>query len=98
MLASHYARGWFGHTGLYATAALAGLVDVDAITVTAATLADMPGGVIVAVILIAAAVNTLVKVAITLALGPRAFGTRVAALVAAVLIVGAAGFALAAAL
>ncbi len=94
MLASHYARGWFGDTGLYATAALAGLVDVDAITVTAATLANTPGAAIVATILIAAAVNTLVKVAITYALVPRALGARVAALIAAVLIVGAAGFAL----
>jgi uncharacterized membrane protein (DUF4010 family) len=31
MLATHYARGWLGISGLYATAALAGLIDVDAI-------------------------------------------------------------------
>ena len=93
MLAAYYARIWFGVTGFYATAALAGLVDVDAITVTAATLADTPAGAVVAAILIAAAVNTLVKIAIAFALGTRAFGGRVAALIAAVLAAGAAGYA-----
>lgn len=97
MLAAHYARSWFGVSGLYATAALAGLVDVDAITVTAATLADTPAAAAVAAILIAAAVNTLVKVAIAFALGPRAFGRRVAALIAATIAAGAVGFAVASA-
>ncbi len=98
MLASYYARGWFGQAGLYGTAALAGLVDVDAITVTAATLADTPGAAIVATILIAAAVNTLVKMVIAFVLGPRAFGMRVAAVIVAALAAGAVGFALASAL
>jgi uncharacterized membrane protein (DUF4010 family) len=92
MLAAHYARGWFGVTGFYATAALAGLVDVDAITVAAATLADTPAAVVVAAILIAAAVNSLVKIAIAFTLGSRAFGRRVAALIGATLAAGAAAF------
>ena len=92
MLASHYARGWLGISGLYATAALAGLVDVDAVTVTAATLGDVPAGVIVAAILIAAAVNTLVKVCIGFALGARTFAWHVTAVIAAVLGAGAAGY------
>jgi uncharacterized membrane protein (DUF4010 family) len=92
MLASHYARQWFGVSGLYGTAALAGLVDVDAITVTAATLGDAAAAVAVAAILIAAAVNTLVKVAIAASLGPRGFALQVGAVVAAVLAAGAAGF------
>jgi uncharacterized membrane protein (DUF4010 family) len=97
MLAAHYARGWFGISGFYATAALAGLVDVDAITVAAATLADTTPTAAVAAILIAAAVNSLVKIAIAFALGPRAFGRRVAALIAAAVVAGAAGFAVASA-
>ena len=91
-LTAHYARGWFGGAGFYATAALAGLVDVDAITVTAATLPDMAATAAVAAILIAAAVNTMIKVAIAFALGPRDFGRRVAVLIAAVLAAGFAGY------
>jgi uncharacterized membrane protein (DUF4010 family) len=97
MIAAFYARSWFGITGFYATAALAGLVDVDAITVTAATLADTPATAMAAAILIAAAVNSLVKIVIAFGLGPRAFGGRVAALIAAVVAAGVAGFAVASA-
>lgn len=91
MLASHYARQWFGVSGLYGTAALAGLLDVDAITVTAATLGDAAAAVPAAAILIAAAVNTLVKLAIAVSLGPRGFALEVGAIVAATLAAGAAG-------
>lgn len=91
ILATHYARGWFGASGLFATAALAGLVDVDAITVTAATLAEAPAA-IVAAILIAAAVNTLVKIGIAAALGAPEFARRVGALVAGTLAAGALGY------
>lgn len=92
MLASHYAREWLGISGLYATAALAGLIDVDAITVTAASLGDTPAAVIPA-ILIAAAVNTLVKVGVAFAWGTRSFAWQVAAAIAAVLAAGTAGYA-----
>jgi uncharacterized membrane protein (DUF4010 family) len=95
IVASHYARIWFGISGFYATAALAGLVDVDAITVTAATLADAAPPVAVAAILIAAAVNSLVKIAIAAGLGPRGHAVRVAAAVMAALAAGGAGFAIA---
>lgn len=97
MLATHYARGWLGVTGVFATAALAGLVDVDAITVAAATLAEAPAAV-VAAILIAAAVNTLIKIGIALALGAPDFARRIGALIAAALTAGAAGYAAALAL
>jgi uncharacterized membrane protein (DUF4010 family) len=92
MLATHYAREWFGISGLYATAALAGLVDVDAIAVTAATMAETPARAAVAAILIAAAVNTLAKLGIAFAMGPRGFALRVAAQAAAALGAGAAGY------
>jgi uncharacterized membrane protein (DUF4010 family) len=93
MLASHYARLWFGISGLYATAVLAGLVDVDAITVTAATAAETTAVAAVAAILIAAAVNTLVKVGIAAALGTRRFTLGVGAAIAATLVAGALGYA-----
>jgi uncharacterized membrane protein (DUF4010 family) len=96
IVASHYARLWFGISGLYATAALAGLADVDAITVTAASLADTTAAVAVAAILIAAAVNTLVKISLAASLGTRDFARSIALLMAAILAAGAAGFALAA--
>jgi uncharacterized membrane protein (DUF4010 family) len=92
MLASHYARLWFGISGLYATAALAGLVDVDAITVTAATAAETTAVAAVAAILIAAAVNTLVKFGIAVALGARRFALGVGAAIAAALVAGALGY------
>ncbi len=93
MLASHYARAWLGISGLYATAALAGLVDVDAITVAAATLPEAPAAV-VAAILIAAAVNTLIKFGIAAALGAADFARRVGVLIGAVIVAGGAGYAL----
>jgi uncharacterized membrane protein (DUF4010 family) len=93
ILASHYARGWFGLSGLFATAALAGLVDVDAITVTAATLPDAALSAVVGAILVAAAVNSLIKIAVAGTLGPRGMALRVAAVVAGSFVAGAAGFA-----
>lgn len=96
IVASYYARAWFGISGLYAAAALAGLVDVDAITVTAATLVETAAPVAVGAILIAAAVNTLVKIGIAAALGPRGFALCAAGVVAAVLAAGGAGFIVAA--
>jgi uncharacterized membrane protein (DUF4010 family) len=93
IIASYYARQWLGDAGLYATAALAGLVDVDAITVSAASLTDTAAPVAVGAILIAAGVNTLVKLAIAAALGPRAFARRVGVAMGAVIAAGAAGFA-----
>jgi uncharacterized membrane protein (DUF4010 family) len=75
---------------------LAGLADVDAITVTAASLADTTAAVAVAAILIAAAVNTLVKIGLAASLGMRDFARSIALLMAAILAAGAAGFALAA--
>ena len=93
MLVAYYARVWLGASGLYATAALTGLVDVDAITVTAATLTDVPVAAIVGTILIATAVNTLIKVGIAASMGTRAFAGRVAVLITTVLAAGAAGYA-----
>ncbi len=95
MLASHYARAGFGISGLYATAAVAGLVDVDAITVTAATLLDTPATVNGAAILLAAAVNSLAKTSISCVLGVRDFAISVAIVMVAAIVAGGTGVVLA---
>ncbi|MBM3511687.1 MAG: DUF4010 domain-containing protein [Alphaproteobacteria bacterium] len=64
------ANHWFGDRGVLAVAAVSGLVDVDAITLSLAGLA--PDAVAVAAttgILMAAGVNTAVKIGICAALG-----------------------------
>jgi len=72
---------WLGEGGLYLLAAIAGLADVDAISLSYASQAGS-GAIAHAAaawgILIAVAVNNLVKAGIGLALGGRAFGLRVA--------------------
>jgi len=63
MLAAKWFQLWFGDTGLYAVAALSGISDVDAITLSVARLArvDLAPTIAVQAIVIAACVNTLVK-------------------------------------
>lgn len=63
ILLAHYLEDWAGAGGLYALAAVSGLTDVDAITLTMARLARDGGDPHVAAkaIIIAAIVNTLVK-------------------------------------
>lgn len=93
ILAIQYARSWFGVSGFYGTAALAGLIDIDAITVTAASMAETSAAVAGGAILIACAVNSLVKVGIAAALGSRPFTGQVGLLIAGTLAAGAVGFA-----
>jgi uncharacterized membrane protein (DUF4010 family) len=94
MFLSHGARAWIGNQGLYAVAALAGLADVDAISLSSAAMLSQ-GQVTVTVAagatLIAAAVNTLVKPAIVLTIGGMRTGWRVALAVAAAFAGGGAG-------
>jgi uncharacterized membrane protein (DUF4010 family) len=80
MIATRAAQAWLGRPGLYVVAALSGVVDVDAISLS---LASMPGGsasgtTAAAGIMIASAMNTASKSAIVYAIGGRAMGTRVA--------------------
>ncbi|MGD9601700.1 MAG: MgtC/SapB family protein [Gammaproteobacteria bacterium] len=78
LLAAHGAQRLLGDTGLLGVAALSGVVDVDAITLTAATLpgsAEFPSR----VILVAVAANSLTKVALTAWAGNRALAGRVLA-------------------
>lgn len=79
VLAVKAARTHWGDSGLYGAAAISGTTDVDAITLSAARLArgtatDVLGRVVV----LAATVNTLVKVGLAVALGSKEFGRRVA--------------------
>ena len=81
LLLSKMANIYFGQAGTYAASLVAGLADVDAITLSLATLAEnsqVEGGVAVAAIPLAAMTNTLVKLSITFILGTREFGYRVA--------------------
>ena len=84
----------FGASGAIAGAAIAGLFDVDAITVSMARLAPQPLDTQSAAlaIIVAAASDTLSKVAIGASLGGRRFALELAAMALACLLTG--GFAL----
>lgn len=83
-----------GVAGLYLLAAISGLADVDAITLSAARLTqgglDLTAG--ATVVLIAAGVNTLVKAGLAVVLGGRAMALRILPATVAMLAAGAAGF------
>ncbi len=76
--------------GLYAVAVLAGLTDVDAITMSMAAYARDGGDAATAVggIVLAALTNTLVKAGMVAALGTRALRLRTAAATAAIAVAG----------
>lgn len=63
ILAAEGFQQWFGQRGLYAVAAISGITDVDAITLSVARLArgELSNTVAAQTIVIAASVNTLVK-------------------------------------
>ena len=81
LLAAHFATEYLGNEGLLLAAAAAGLADVDAITLAAATQASSGGlsiGLAALAIAIAVASNTLVKGGIAIGVGGRRFGAGVA--------------------
>ncbi len=101
ILVAYYARAWLGDAGVLATAAISGLVDVDAVTVSMTRLASGAHGslsitVAGAAILVATVVNQLVKVAITSALAGRRLALMTTAMVAAQFAAGAVAFVVAA--
>ncbi|MCW8828857.1 MAG: MgtC/SapB family protein, partial [Gammaproteobacteria bacterium] len=69
----------FGNTGLYAIAAISGLTDVDAITLSISRMArgDLSAGVATQAIIIAASVNTLVKGVLVAVICGRAMAWKV---------------------
>ncbi len=90
LLISKFSSIYFGEAGTYAASVVAGLADVDAITLSMATLAKttVSQDVAVASITLATMTNTLVKLSITFLLGTREFGTRVALIFVPMIIVG----------
>jgi uncharacterized membrane protein (DUF4010 family) len=84
------ASTYFGNAGVYAASIIGGLADVDAITLSMATLAKtgLDPAIAVNAITIAAMTNTLVKLAIAYILGTVAFGNKVAAIFLPMIAVG----------
>jgi uncharacterized membrane protein (DUF4010 family) len=80
MLSARGIESWIGAAGVMVLAAASGIADVDAITLTIARMSrdELAVGVAVASIVIAAAVNSLVKGIIAASIGGRALGLRVA--------------------
>ncbi len=79
--AVHLVRQWAPAGGIFAVSALAGLTDVDAITLSLAESArSEPAGPVPAAIAIAAAANTVVKGGMVVALGARPLKARIAGL------------------
>jgi uncharacterized membrane protein (DUF4010 family) len=87
MFATKAAREYLGDEGLYITAGIAGLTDVDAVSLSTAKQASPGDTAAVIAILIAVASNTLVKSSIALAIGGRRLGKR-AFLIGGLMIVG----------
>ena len=91
LLVSEYANAWFGVSGVYGTAFVSGLADVDAITLSLSTLAadgEITTEVATTGIVIAAVANTAVKAGITWVLGTRELGRLVTSILGAVALVG----------
>jgi uncharacterized membrane protein (DUF4010 family) len=90
VLGVHVAEERLGTAGLYATAALSGLVDVDAITVAVARGGPVGGGYgpPVLAIAIAAISNSLVKAGMAVAFGAGAFRVLTAAALTALALAG----------
>ena len=95
VLAVYYLRLWLHDRGLYAVAAVAGLADVDGITLTTARLISSGLGLsaAAATILIAVVINTLVKIAIARVISGTALALWAAAALVPALAVGAAAWA-----
>jgi len=100
LLATKAATTYLGSQGLYLASAIAGTTDVDAVTLSSASLASSgtDARVVTLAILIAAAVNTLVKSALALFLGNRALGKRALVIGGLTIAGGALGLVLAQAL
>jgi uncharacterized membrane protein (DUF4010 family) len=93
-LVSRWAQAQFGAVALYAAGALAGLADVDAITLSIASMAarhEVEANVAMGTIFVAVAANTITKAGLSLVLGSRSLALRVALGFLAMVAAGAAG-------
>jgi uncharacterized membrane protein (DUF4010 family) len=89
LLVTKFVQTHFPPSGLYAVAALAGLTDVDAITLSMAEFAQSGEARVAAIaIVIAALSNTLVKCGMAFGLAGPALGRPLAIATAATLIAG----------
>ena len=91
LLVSEHAHEWFGASGIYATAFLSGLADVDAITITLSRLSGdgaVSREVATTGIVVGAVANTLVKAGLTWVLGTRKLALVVTAVLGVVSGVG----------
>jgi len=93
LLVSDLARKGASGQGLYATGLLAGMAELDAITLSMAHLAGEPGqlGPAAATILIAYIANTVFKTVIAAIAGEPRFGKRIAAVCAGMAVAGTIG-------
>jgi uncharacterized membrane protein (DUF4010 family) len=80
IVATKLLRNMFGNAGILALAGISGFVDVDPITLSAATLAGMSIMMITAAeaILLAGAANMVTKMAVTIVVGGYRFGWKLA--------------------
>jgi len=87
-----YLNQWFGAAGVYLAAALSGVGDVDAVTISIARMTgdDLATGAAAGAVVLAVSVNSAVKAGVALVAGGARIGLRVAAVYAAVLAAGAA--------
>ncbi|MBK7586321.1 MAG: DUF4010 domain-containing protein [Myxococcales bacterium] len=94
LFAARLASSWLGDSGAYVAAIVAGLSDVDAITLSMASLAKsgaIDSRVAVTSIMLGAAANTLVKAGMATVIAGWAFGRTVVLAFALTLLGGAAG-------
>lgn len=92
LVAVYYLRAWFGTGGVHVAAALSGVTDVDALTISVSRLVgqNLPATAGAIAIFIAVAVNTAVKGGISLVAGDSRLALRVIAVYAAVILAGGA--------
>jgi len=91
LLVSEHAHEWLGTSGVYATAFISGLADVDAMAITLSKLAaegTISTQVATTGIVIAAIANTLVKAALALLLGTYRLGRLVSIVLGVVVVSG----------
>jgi len=78
---AHFANEYFGEKGLYIASAVAGLADVDAITISMSRLSasgELMQVVATRAIILAVMMNTMVKLCITFVFGSREFAKKAA--------------------
>lgn len=90
MLLSHALSDWFGDAGVLMLSAVSGITDVDAISLALGRQSVLHLSVTTAAlgILIAASVNTIVKMGMVVALGERRLWHRVAPVMIGCVIIG----------